>query len=198
MRARRRNAQTHRVQLARQPVAQRSQLCDDPVHVRVDARSELDDRRVRFRECVKRELVREPREHIVACLGQRPTGRLEQHELLLDPDRIPLIKLVVPACPQGEATRPIAEPAAWVAIRALVCLSRYPHRAPSRPFRGSVVVTHCPTSARSTIRSTSAAALSSSARAATKTLYRMARSRLSAASQAFHARVTRCADRRQS
>jgi len=107
--------------------------------------------------------------------------------------------LVVPARPQGPApARPIAEPADLVDIGALVCPSVYAHRAPNRPFRGSVVVTHCPASATSIIRSISAAARSSSARAATKARYRASASRLSAASQAFHARVTRCADRRQS
>ena len=74
------------------------------------------------------------------------------------------------SAPTGAApARPIAEPADLVAIRAPVPPSLHRHRAPSRPFRGSAAVRHCPASARSTIRSTSAAAVSSSASAATKT-----------------------------
>ena len=37
---------------------------------------------------------------VVAGLGERAAGRLQQHALLLDPERIPLITLVFPAGPQ--------------------------------------------------------------------------------------------------
>jgi len=117
LRARRGDAQSHPVQLVCELPPKPGELCDDPVHVWVDARSELEDRRVRLRGGVRRELAREAREHIVARLGQRPVARFQQHDLLLDPERIPPIKLVVPARPPGETpTRPIAEPADRVEI----------------------------------------------------------------------------------
>ena len=50
----------------REPVAQRGQLGHDAVHVRVDARHELNHRRVRLGERAGREIVRELPEDLVA------------------------------------------------------------------------------------------------------------------------------------
>ena len=170
MRPRRGDAQTHRIQFGGESVPKPGELCDDRVHVRVDARLELDHRRVCLLGYVQRQLVREPWENTIAGLRERPTGRLEQHDLLLDPERIPLIKLVVPPRPQGPAPpRPIAEPTDRLAIGALVAKSLYAHRESSRPTRGSVAVTYCPAWGTPLTRSSSAAVVSSSASAATKT-----------------------------
>jgi hypothetical protein len=79
MGARGSDTQPQRGQLVREPCPQRGELRHHPVHVGVDARRELDHRRVRLGRCVRGELLRQPHEHLVARLRKRPGTRLEQH-----------------------------------------------------------------------------------------------------------------------
>jgi hypothetical protein len=75
---------------------------------------------------VSQQLAGEARKNLIARLRKRPPRRVEKHDLLFHPERVPLIELAVPACPQGVgADRVVGTPVDRVEIRAGETRSRH-------------------------------------------------------------------------
>jgi hypothetical protein len=84
MHARRRGRETEGARGAGQPRAQEAQFGDRAAHRGMRAGVELDRRLVRLGRAVSRQVVAEQHQHPIGALSQPPTGRIEEHHLLLE------------------------------------------------------------------------------------------------------------------
>ncbi len=88
MGAARRGTQAERPELRLERPAQVLQLGLDPGHVLVHPRAQLQCRLVGLGRHVRPELRRQRRQHPIDLLRERPPLGVDQHDLLLDPERV--------------------------------------------------------------------------------------------------------------
>jgi hypothetical protein len=70
-----------------QPYPELGELCHGVRDGAVHAGADLHHRRVRLQRHAIAEILRQPLEHLLGAERQRPVARIEEHQLLLDPDR---------------------------------------------------------------------------------------------------------------
>ena len=106
VRAGRRRRQAERLEHSAQPPAQAAKLGDGVADVRVHARAQLRGRRVRLGADVVAHVLGQRREDLVDARCQRPVARVEEHDLLLDAERV--LVAVTPFRPRRRLLRPRA------------------------------------------------------------------------------------------